>query len=348
MTEIYKSIREFAQLANVSTDTVYRLIRKGDIKQDGAGRISLKYLQEFQSKAILEIIARGNINSQLFVAVNAPDELELSVAEVKNNANEGIKRFDSIDALLGAYQQEQISCVEEELERVQVMYREHILREFITRYRNAAKYEIDKLYNHEVAGNYPLRVLYELALYDKLYSDSSIKMEELNTGVVSHLNDKLSEAFKRILNSLNLYTSDKQPVFTRETLTPEIVFALEEMNFREERSKIIADMTALDFTFREATDSEKVWNSISTKYMSTIKSKVAHKLLKNGFYSIVNFRNSTTEDCILKLSEAIHQGYYREVCILMKEDEFKQSCFPLYLALKTATDAAHVKLLFAN
>lgn len=352
------SLREFAKYARVSPQRLLTLVNEGKIKRVN-GFIPASEYGYFIREELLKGISRQN-RSVLYVGVNIPDDTLNSIIEKikETHSITDAAYITSINNLivniyaksLVNYTDDSESAKQREDLQLRNMYMTAIIKEFIKRLDDAVIRLIAKSATVKIISVYPLISIYEMLLFDKLYTDTGVSEEELrevlNTVIdfqddssdddkpnkrkkKNSLNNIFSNSFFSIVSALNMREPSGKPVITRSDLTPEFIKAIHNLSEQTTISKehplynyMNSNMLFGSSSNRkeEGADAEKIKQQILDKKHNFNKSTAIGNYTSKGIYSITNITDNTPLEELQKIITDVQNGYYKHVVVLSDEE----------------------------
>lgn len=381
------SLREFAKYARVSPQRLLTLVNEGKIKRVN-GFIPASEYEYFIREELLKGISRQN-RSVLYVGVNIPDDIFVNTASKIKEVHSvtDATYTTSINNLivniytksLTNYTDGSESAKQREILQLKDMYMTAIIKEFIKRLDDAVIRLIAKSVTTKVISVYPLISIYEMLLFDKLYTNTGVSEKELrevlNTvidfqeGMVdddksnkrkkkNSLNQILSNSFYSIVSALNMREPSGNLVITRNDLTPEFIKAIHNLSdqtlINEDHplySYMNSNMLFGSSSSRkeDGADAEKIKQQVLDKKHNFNKSTAIGNYTSKGIYSVINITDNTPLEELQKIITDVQNGYYKYVIVLSDEENAK-NCMreSFYMAIRGMALTNKIQLEFTD
>ena len=330
MSTYYKSQREFAKLAKISSQRLKMLIETGKIAVHEGGMIHVSQLNYFIRERFLNCISsRGG--GTLYVGIDMTDE---EMSSYKEEVRDGTMVIASVDELLANLSKDSIDKAMgmSSQNLIELRYKKLVLKEFVKRFKAALQRHLMKYCDDVEIAQIPLGIIYELMLYSKVYS-YEIEDIALAERMCRKPMADMKQSFDIIVDNLNLYDSSTgEPLFIQEEITPEFVTAIEALKDDESTpsNAVLSDIFAKIFCLGEGKsgrgkDSQKIVESIANKLSNSAKSTMISDIVTHGFCSFVNIKaDISTEECC-KISSDLTAGFYSEVKFLCSKEYANQN-----------------------
>ena len=342
----YKSLREFAKLAKMSPQRVKELIESGKITSE-EGRIPVSQLRYILRERFLNQIANGK-GGVLYVNLTKTDE-ELTgvVDEIEGQGVTVIRNIDALIADIGANTAEQaIGMTSERM--VINRYKKLVLKEFVKRLKSAVQRNLVKYCEDENISLISLGSLYELMLYNNIYSYEIEDMEYAKNLCASPLAD-MEQSFDVIISNLNLYDGVAgTPLFERDDVTPEFVKAVESLqdDASAVTNGVLYDIFSKSFCSGEnkhgkGKDSQKILENIASGLSNLARATMISNLTSKGYCSILNMLGNITDTEIYKVSADLAGGFYSEVKFLCSKEEAQSNLSDAMALMFNSLAVAH-------
>lgn len=362
MRKKFYSQREFAKKAGISPQRLSELIQQGSVYMSDGGVISEDELEFF----IRERLKKNIVNhrkSYVYITIGkTPKELaDLNIEYAKNLATRSshLTEVSSISEIISELKAHAFSedIEENKLMAIDIKYKKAILKELIKRTQNAAFRLMNNFADTKTVGLIPAVSLYEMFMYNKLYTEDKVKEDEYyelltsdalvtDSTTITQKRGSLAplrlmeETYQQIIASLNLVDEQKKPLLVRSDLTPEIIKKIDAMSsndldipdssvLRKFFSKTLS--INVKATKREnGSEALKILESVKDKALNAERLTKVSSICSNGFYAFFNITADTPEMDIIQLAADISDGYYRNVTIL-DEQESAVEKLPIYL-----------------
>lgn len=343
MTERYYSYREFARIAGISPQRLSDLIKQGIIRTNESGMVPESEIGYFiREKLGKELTSSGR--SYLYITVGKTDE-ELEALHREYEEEIGKKsgsaiEISSITELVDSLRQNIFKDGVDDgmLKTIYTRYKKSLLKELVKRTQDAVFRCIAKYADTKEIGSIPLVSIYELLMYDKLYSGGDeegyrkalstvVSCQESTTisgkGVSSAPLAAMNASFNSIVVSLKLIGEGRKPLVSRGDWTPEAVRAINAMSADDVNipsdpfiKKFFDLPVGTSTTARrreDGSEARKILEGINKKALSSARASKVVSVCHNGFYNIVNITKDSLRDELIALASDITQGYYKEI-----------------------------------
>lgn len=222
--------RDFAALAGISTATVVKMVKSGELEKNAEGRISGSELQRVILSRIRKyadcgtlIITFGKSDEEL----DAMKENFLNSKYVKKD-KDAIQYYDSINSIVNAVTKPPVSDIS--LELMQERYNREILTAFATKYKSVidsyfaslactrrfecfSRLETSMAYDYLLYGRF-----LESHAYNKESADAFLNSSDCIKDVIQREADA---KFDTVMREFNLVGDNNQPLFRRTDLSEE-------------------------------------------------------------------------------------------------------------------------------
>jgi len=362
MRKRFYSKREFAKKAGVSPQRLSELIRQGYIHTVEGGSVPETELEFFIREKLRKYIASFN-KSYLCISIDKTAE-ELSALK-KEYAEELAKRGSSLVEVSSI--SEMVSEIKEhvfgediqdsKLKVIDIKYKKAVLKELVKRTQNAVFRIMNKFVDTSTVGLIPAVSLYEMLMYNGLYTEKDDEKEEqyykLLTTSISEAESTtlypkggnfiplkmMEETYQSIIISLNLIDEQRQPLISRSDLSPELVREIDDMT----NDMDIPDNLVLKEFFNkslninvnarrreEGSEALKILESIKDKALNAERGSKVSNICSKGFYTFCNLTDATSNEEIMRISADISDGYYKNITILSTLEDAAEK-IPTYL-----------------
>lgn len=350
--------REFSELTGLSTATIVKMLKLGNIKRAADGKIPASEVEKAMKEKLKKYANKGTL---ILIFEDSPfpkDALINAVIEDLKSAQTDVDEEDrvtpicisSINDIIEKATEGDSKLPTEELIRI---YNRRVLKEFMIEYDSMIKDFIHniagKTLAHEskekekrerIADTYreireelPYEALLDLMYYEKvIYFKDNPRQQEVVNNILNSCADDikrlqmiLDAKFDLIMRKLFLVQGDPYmdvanatPLFTRSMLSPD---------FFECRGSLYNSF------FKDSTDSckpvvlrqvPKIAESMKTTLATRRRKANLDTLLKAGYYSIItlNSTNLTSEfeDALIM---NICSGLYNKIVVNLTADDFK-------------------------
>lgn len=360
--ERYYSYREFARIAGISPQRLSDLIKQGIIRTNESGMVPESEIGYFiREKLGKELTSSGH--SYLYITVGKTDE-ELETLhreyeeEIRKKSSSAIE-ITSIEELVDSLRQNAFKDgVDDAMVNITLIrYKKSLLKELVKRTQSAVFRCITKYADTKEIGIIPLVSIYELLMYDRLYSggDEEGYRKALSTvvscegsttingrGVSSAPLVAMNASFSSLVVSLKLIGEGRKPLVSRSDWTPEAVRAINAMSADDVNipsdpfiKKFFDLPVGTNITARrreDGSEARKIFETVKKKTLSSARASKVVSVCHNGFYNIVNITKDSLRDELITLASDITQGYYKEIQ-LTGTDEAIAECFPDFLSV---------------
>ena len=241
MVERYFGYREFARIAGISPQRLSELIKQGIVRTNEGGMVPESEIGYFIRERLGKELASSG-HSYLYLSVGKSDEklealrkeYEEELAKKSSSAVEISSIADLVDSLRQNVFENEVDDATVNITIIR--YKKRLLKELVKRTQDATFRCINKYADTKEIGAIPLVSIYELLMYDKLYSgedeegyrkalSSVVSCEGSTTisgkGVISAPLVSMDASFKSIVVSLNLIDEGREPLVLRSDWNPE-------------------------------------------------------------------------------------------------------------------------------
>lgn len=333
MTARCYSIRKFAEIAGTSPQTLSELIKKGTVRVNNAGQVPESEVDYFIRRKLKKGLEEGSGDSYLYITVGrTQEELAVLLQAHKEAAGDRLTEVASIEDLVEEVRKSLFRRNLDEMDTnlMWTQYKASILQELVKRCRSAAVRCISSCVDIPEVNRFSLVSLYELFMYDRLYTDRD-REEELRSclskaavhGGSSPL-DTMEAAYQSIVVSLYI-VADKasgRPLISRTDWNPDTIQAIRKMSGRKTISdnafikKMSSTLLLPDpkaGSRKEGLEALKIFRSVRAKNASKNGLFKAYQTGLQGYCTFFNVSEETTEQEVQTLISNIHQGYYRNI-----------------------------------
>lgn len=333
MTERFYSYREFARIVGISPQTLSELIKKNKVRVNSAGQVPEREVEYFIRRKLKKGLDDGTNGSVLYITVGkAQEELEVLLQTSKEAAGGKLAGVASIEDLINETRKSLFSVKTDDvtLNSIRMQYVTGILKELAKRSHEAAFRCISRCADISDINRFPLVSLYEMLMYDHLYTDKENEDEIrrcLLKGVLSDgssLLGTMEAAFKSIAVSLHIVADDgsKRPLISRADWNPDTVQSIRVMP--DEGGIPDNDFIKKFFTMplvpgsgarsrKDGLEALKILKAVQTKNASKDGLLKAYNTGVRGYYTFFNVSDETTEQELETLTGDIYQGYYKVI-----------------------------------
>ena len=341
----YKSLREFAKMAQVAPQRVRELINEGKITSV-EGRIPITQLSYFMKEDLLRYASRNG--GVLYIAINTPDdEVNKLSAELESQGVTIISSIDDFINNLGTESMDKLHDLTSE-HYLHNRYKKLILKEFVKRLKLASQRNLMKYCEDEKISVIALGCLYELMLHNNIYSCDEDELKYAKTVCKNPLAD-MERSFGSIIYNLNLYDSATgEPLLSRDDITPDFVEAVEELkdDVSSVTEGVLSDIFAKSFCWGsedngKGEDAQKVVEYIANNLHKLAKSQMISNITSKGFCSILNLQENITDTEIYKVSADLAGGFYSEVKFLCSKEEAQSNLSDAMALMFNSLAVAH-------
>lgn len=374
MVERYFGYREFARIAGISPQRLSELIKQGIVRANEGGMVPESEIGYFIRERLGKELASSG-HSYLYLSVGKTDEklealrkeYEEELAKKSSSAVEISSIADLVDSLRQNVFENEVDDATVNITIIR--YKKRLLKELVKRTQDAAFRCINKYADTKEIGAIPLVSIYELLMYDKLYSgedeegyrkalSSVVSCEGSTTisgkGVSSAPLVTMDTSFKSIVVSLNLIDEGRNPLVLRSDWNPEAVQAINAMSADDVRIpsdpfiKKFFDLPLRICTTakrrEEGSEARKILEAVKKKTLSAERAAKVVSISHNGFYNIVNITKDSSRDELIALAGDITQGYYKEIQLTGTEEAIGE-CFPDFLSVALSSSQQSRKSL---
>lgn len=374
MVERYFGYREFARIAGISPQRLSELIKQGIVRANEGGMVPESEIGYFIRERLGKELASSG-HSYLYLSVGKTDEklealrkeYEEELAKKSSSAVEISSIADLVDSLRQNVFENEVDDATVNITIIR--YKKRLLKELVKRTQDAAFRCINKYADTKEIGAIPLVSIYELLMYDKLYSggdeeeyrkalSSVVSCEGSTTisgrGVSSAPLVTMDASFKSIVVSLNLIDEGRNPLVLRSDWNPEAVQAINAMQADDggiPSDPFIKKFFALPLRTcttakrrEEGSEARKILEAVNKKTLSAERAAKVVSISHNGFYNIVNITKDSSRDELIALAGDITQGYYKEIQLTGTEEAIGE-CFPDFLSVALSSSQQSRKSL---
>lgn len=374
MVERYFGYREFARIAGISPQRLSELIKQGIVRANEGGMVPESEIGYFIRERLGKELASSG-HSYLYLSVGKTDEklealrkeYEEELAKKSSSAVEISSIADLVDSLRQNVFENEVDDATVNITIIR--YKKRLLKELVKRTQDATFRCINKYADTKEIGAIPLVSIYELLMYDKLYSgedeegyrkalSSVVSCEGSTTisgkGVSSAPLVTMDTSFKSIVVSLNLIDEGRNPLVLRSDWNPEAVQAINAMSADDVRIpsdpfiKKFFDLPLRTCTTakrrEEGSEARKILEAVNKKTLSAERAAKVVSISHNGFYNIVNITKDSSRDELIALAGDITQGYYKEIQLTGTEEAIGE-CFPDFLSVALSSSQQSRKSL---
>ena len=370
MKKRFYSQREFAKKAGISPQRLSELIRQGYILTAEGGAISEDELEFFIREKLKKNVASYN-KSYLCLSIGKTEEelsaLKQEYAEGLEKRGSSLVEVSSISEIVCELKEHVFSedIEDNKLKVIDIKYKKAILKELVKRTQNAVFRLMNKFADTKTIGMIPAISLYEMFMYNKLYTEDSTKEEEYYNLLLKSISENdsttlypkggsfiplklMEETYQSIVVSLNLVDEQKKPLLMRSDLTPE---AVKEIDAMSSNDLDIPDVPVLRRFFskplninvkarkrEEGREALKILESIKDKALNAERLTKVSSICSNGFYTFVNITDAISDEEIIKLAADISDGYYKNITIISTQETLSEK-IPMYLLSAINTSA---------
>lgn len=370
MKKRFYSQREFAKKAGVSPQRLSELIRQGYIHTVDGGAVSEDEVEFFIREKLKKNIASFN-KSYLCISINkTAEELSALRQEYANGLEKCGSSLTEIPSISDMVCELKEHVFKEDIEEnklrvIDIKYKKAILKELVNRTQSAVFRLMNKFADTKAIGLIPAVSLYEMFMYNKLYTEDSTKEEEyynlLTTSVSAPDSTTLypkggsfiplrlmEETYQSIIISLNLIDAQKKPLIMRSDLTPAVIKEIDAMSPNDldipdapVLRKFFSKALNINVSARKREDGRealKILESVKDKALNAERLSKVSSICSNGFYTFFNIADDTLNEDIIKLAADISDGYYRNITILSTQESATEK-IPMYLLSAINTGA---------
>ena len=333
MAERHYSYREFAGIAGVSPQTLSEFVRKNKVRANSAGQVPESEVEYFIRRKLKKGLDEGSEGSYLYITVGkTQEEVERLLQACKEATGDRLTEVASIEALVSEVRRSmfRMGIDDAAVTLIWNQYIASILKELVKRCHEAALRCISRCTDISEVNRFPLVSLYEMFMYDRLYTDRDREDEIrrcLSEGAVSGGSSPLhtmEAAYRSIVVSLHIVADrvSKKPLISRADWNPDTVQAIKEMSETEKNSdnafirKIYSRIWLPDpkaGSRKEGLEAVKIFRDVRRKFASKDSLLKAYHTGLRGYYTLFNVSEETTEQEVQNLISNISQGYYRVI-----------------------------------
>lgn len=329
MTERFYSYREFARIVGISPQTLSELIKKNKVHVNSAGQVPESEVEYFIRRKLKKGLEEGSAGSFLYITVGKTGE---ELQAYKERFGDQMIEVTSIEDLVEEARQSlfRIKTDGATVNRIHRQYTVSILKELVKRSHEAALRCISRCADLPEINRFSLVSLYEMFMYDHLYTDKGNEEEIrqcLSKGVLSDGSSPLGTmeaAYKSIVVSLHIVADkiSKRPLISRADWNPDTVQMIRGMSDggnipdNDFIKKFFTMSLIPDLKTRSRKDGLE-----ALKILRTVQTKTASKdgLSKvfdtglQGYCTFFNVSEETTEQEVQALISNINQEYYKVI-----------------------------------
>ena len=374
--------REFSSITGLSTATIVKMLKNGDLKRADNGEI----LESEASRIIISKLKDARVKGTLILCFDdSPVTKEQLIAYAVDDIQKTTKssttpmKLDSIDDIILKARDIQGGLLPDTMVR---LYNIKVLKTFMLSYDSIIKSKLGSLYGQvlgtdgkekdkrletelkyrELREKLPYEVMLDLFYYKKvIYTNSSLDREIIEpllisfSDVIEEIQKDLDKDFDVLMKKLFLVNYEKanQPIdkcdllFTRDALTP---------SFFECSGTLYNS-----FLSNKNIGGRPVALKQAPKIAAELKESLDNKrikantksLLESGYYTIVDIKDSTAGVChsseeALIISK-LYNGLYSKILINLPQSKF-EACISagLQLFIKQAISMTNMKVEYIS
>lgn len=374
--------REFSNITGLSTATIVKMLKNGDLKRADNGEI----LESEASRIIISKLKDARVKGTLILCFDdSPVTKEQLIAYAVDDIQKTTKssttpmKLDSIDDIILKARDIQSGLLPDTMVR---LYNIKVLKTFMLSYDSIIKSKLGSLYGQvlgtddkekdkrletelkyrELREKLPYEVLLDLFYYKKvIYTNSSLDKEIIEpllaslSDVIEEIQGELDKDFSALMKKLFLVSFEKvnqsvddcNLLFTRDDLTPSFFECSGKLyNSFLSNKNIGGRPVALKQVPKIAAELKE---SLDNK---RIKSNTK-SLLESGYYTIVDIKDSTagvyhsSEEALI--ISKLYNGLYSKILINLPQSKF-EACISagLQLFIKQAISMTNMKVEYIS
>lgn len=344
MEERCFSYRKFAKVAGVSPQRLSELIKQGVVRRNGAGQIPESEVNYFIREKLKKGASNARRSHLCIVVGKSQEEFEVLrseyVASFKENGSYA-EEVESIAALVDKLRSGVAGGnIDDVAKLAELRYKKTLLKELVKRMQEAAFRCISKYISVPEIGMYPAISLYELLMYDKLYSGGNEEemRETLSKRVAGGIAPLalMESSYKSIVVSLGIIDSAGTPLVSRADLSPEAVAEISSMTMNTDVPNDVFIQTFLSLPFNinsnartrnEGLEAVKIRDDVVASTLSKERAAKIGNIALQGYYTIFNLSGENPKDQLDTLVSDIADGFYSIIDII-GDSEVIQSYIP--------------------
>lgn len=359
--ELFFSQRQFAKITGISTVTLSKMVKGGNIKLQPDGKISSTEIRKLVimqlKKKYTDSVFLFHLGSKEGCAKTIENLVEFC-KKPKKKGDKSLIYYVSIDKLIDeiiSYEPDSLSKA-----NLEKHYIEHICKDFLSKYKQT----MQSVFLSRSAENLctepdtvSLNDLPNGIVYDLIMQGHSDKFDvESNSGVVNTLktlNGILDKKVESLINSLQLTDKDNKPLFERSDLTPDVLESVASF-YDFITSRLVPLKTVLNQQcFALPNKIESIYTLECERLQSgNLKSNIGAVLHNNRFLTAINlpFEHSMQDEgmILLYITNVLASGLFSEIVFTCTREQYEEQMPDLLKAFFNNYESSGVKFTFAS
>lgn len=345
MTANLLTQRDFAALAGISTATVVKMIKSGELLKTESGRVPSSELIKILSKRIQKYREFGT----LILAFDKTDE---EIEEIKKNflhsdyakkVKDTLAFYKGMEDIVGTVNK---PCHKGsvEVELLQEKYNREILVTFMTKYKfivdtyftglaHTGRFKEFNKINVAAAISY---LMYGVVPAD--FIDDAVQAFLDKQSEASVITTEMNSKFDALMRELSLVGDNNQPIFKRTALTPEFFTKSGEV-YRSFFFDTQGNRSVL-YLKHVAKTADNLAKYANGKHIKS----VIDTTLRDGFCSVVSF-DSIDESVLCQCTEEMTNDFYSRIIVANSRESLLKSSNMYAVALVTLLNTSN-KVIF--